>query len=333
MVESFDRSRLAPTGNVRPDGTVETVGADGVKTYTGTPGSSPSADLGTFSGDQGFKTRGLLEPEANRADPAAGQVYRGLQRDPQDVAQRTISQQGDVGRRARSQIMGGLPRDEIIRRLEHSQSSYFNKGRPSARAAIAGVYADQLAAADGTSARQQEGGNRAALSGMRGVIEGELAQQGAANAGVLEGQRQEGDRQLATLGSELSANAPETMIDERGNVVVRRGLEASRVTGADGTPLRAPSPQPEGQITPAKQLDALQAEMANLIDLPMDDEVRATRIAQLQGQIDGLIGVPTVPTGVPDGAIKLLRSNPDPAAIAEFEAKFGRGSARYFLEG
>ncbi|WP_339829674.1 hypothetical protein [uncultured Arenimonas sp.] len=331
---------LNPSGpqNGRPINRRPRAGAGGVPgaptvADTSSADRSGTMDLGQFSGDQGYQTKGFLEPagKGNQAAPEA--VYRGLQRDPQDLASRAINQQTGVARRARSQVMGGLPRDEIVRRLENSQGSYFNKGRPSARAAIAGVYADQLAAADGTSARLQEGGNRAALSGLRGATEGELAQQGAANTGVLEGQRQQGDRQLATLGSELSANQPETLVDDRGNVVVRRGLSASQVTGADGQPLRAPAAPQEGQITPAKQLEALQAEMANLIDLPMEDEARAARIGQLQGQIDGLIGVPRAPTGVPDGAVKLLRSNPDPATVAEFEAKYGQGSARYFLEG
>lgn len=292
-----------------------------------------TVDLGEFSGDQGYETKGFLESARNGNEAAPMAVYRGLQRDPQDLANRTINQQAGVARRARSQVMGGLPRDEIVRRLENSQGSYFNKGRPSARAAIAGVYADQLAAADGTSARLQEGGNNAALSGMRGATEGELAQQDAANAGVLEAQRQRGERRLTRLSAQLSGDAPETMVDASGNVVVRRGLTASGVAGPDGQPLRAPAAPQEGQITPARQLEALQAEMANLVDLPMVDGARAARIDQLQRQIDGLIGVPRSPTGVPDGAVKLLRSNPDPAAIAEFEAKFGPGSARYYLEG
>lgn len=320
MAESFDRGRQPSGGS---EGVVETVGPDGVRTFTGSPGSTPSTDLGTFSGDQGAQTSGRDRGEA-------APVFRGLNRDPQDLAQRTINQQTGLARRARSQVMGGLPRDEIIRRLEHSQGSAFNKGRPSARAAIAGVYADQLAAADGTSARLQEGGNRAALSGLRGATEGELAQQGAANAGVLEGQRQQGDRQLATLGSELSANAPESLVDASGNIMVRRGLSASQVTGADGQPVRAPAAPPEGQITPAVQLKALQDEMASLVDMPMEEEARAARLAQIQGQIDGLVGIQQeVGQGVPEQAIADLRKNPKLAA--DFDLKYGRGAAARIL--
>lgn len=90
--------------------------------------------------------------------------------DVQGATRRAVDGIRDNEDRARGMAMRSLNPmsmdSEMMRRLENSQGSYFHKGSPSARRAVAEAYLGQMGALQGASQQAQKAGDTGYLDGM-----------------------------------------------------------------------------------------------------------------------------------------------------------------------
>jgi hypothetical protein len=222
-----------------------------LNTFTGSDGRTVSVDAAPAA------------PAAPVAAPAAPRLTRAAPApdfDPQAQVRSSVSDLRDVARTVRSDAAGGLnPMSadaEILRRLENSQGSYFNKGRPGARAAQAQAYLGQLAARQGASAGFQAGATQAINPGATGAVQEGLADQQIAGQARLKRQGIQGDIAL----ERVRQDAPSTIVGEDRVVRLRRGGSASAVTDESGQPIRTAASPQSGALTPKDLLKSYTAE-------------------------------------------------------------------------
>lgn len=134
---------------------------------------------------------------------------------------------------------------EIMRRLQNSQRSYFNRGSPSARAAQAAAYAGQLEARNRASSMGQDAAN--AMLQLGAVGEGAAAESAA-------DRRQRADefnvdRQQAAVDRDDFARSParqELIRGQDGRVTyIRQDGTAATLRDEEGQPVLTPGPQPD----------------------------------------------------------------------------------------
>ncbi len=156
----------------------------------------------------------------------------------------------NIGQPRAANIAGGLPRDEIIRRMRGVVGDSAFKGSPSARREMLAAYGAMLGAQDNAELVREKGGMDLQQAGVEGQVQGALElQRGLTRRGET-AFAQEGAEKLETM----RQDAPEEIVDADGNTLLRRGLKAEAVLDANGKPVRQ---TPKGAQTTNQRLDAL----------------------------------------------------------------------------
>lgn len=230
------------------------------------PALTPGA-TNTFTGSDG-RTVAVEPSEPAATPPVTAPTTPRLTRasnapdfDAQGIARQSVGDLRNVAQMVRSDAASGLnpmgADAEIMRRLEHSQSSYFNKGRPSARAAQAQAYLGQLDARHGASAAFQQGAGQVIAGGAEGAVqEGLDAQDNVARA-RLQRSGIQGQLQLQREDAARPTLLPAT---DDGILRLRRGGTAAAITDENGQPLHEARSAPAGTLTPQDLLKAYTAE-------------------------------------------------------------------------
>lgn len=181
---------------------------------------------------------------------------------------RTLTGQRDLTRTARAdiaEIANPMSVDaELMRRLEMSQNSYFNKGSPSARKAIAEAYLGQMGARNKASLQGQDAGNAALQSAQ--TDEATLQRAANANATAERIAGMEDATKRTAIAAEIAK--PHYDRDRQGNYMQITGTLARPVVDQDGNRIQGQLDEPAGQITPAMQYKALNEQLATLLDNP-----------------------------------------------------------------
>ncbi|WP_374473370.1 hypothetical protein [Arenimonas sp.] len=234
--------------------TVSVAGAGGVQTAAATP--TPSLRRGT--------------------EPAPASAF-----DANAAVAPAVAAQRDVANLVRGNVAGGLrpgsTQDELIRRLANSQGSYFNKGRPSARAAEAAALTGQMAALTGAESQFQRGAGDAINAGAVGAVRHGLEAQEAAARSRFQRQTQDGQRELL----ELAQSEGREVVGSDGTLLLRRGEQATPVTDPTGKPIRMPLPEDNGRLTPKDLLEAYTAERETIAGSLASPEEKAAALAGL----------------------------------------------------
>lgn len=155
---------------------------------------------------------------------------------------------------------------EIMRRLENSQRSYFNRGSPSARANQAQAYMGQLAAMNAASAAGQGAANATLQAGAAGESQAAEAQaRRTLEADQFNVQSQQADREL-----EQSARGPSSLGLIRGldgtTSFVRNDGSVQTLRDEAGNAIQAPG---EGGVTPRDLFNARNAEIQAVLQNEM----------------------------------------------------------------
>lgn len=300
-------------------------------------------DMNTFTGSNGVTRR--IEPAgAPVSTPATAAVAAAPARqvaaptnnasDVQQSVVRALDAQRGQTRTARADAAEALnPMSnsaELIRRLENSQSSYFNKGRPSARRLIGEAIAGQLAAQHAASVEGQRSANDMIERGVgyeAGAMEGAARRQLDADTFNVEaGYR---DRALAAEQQRPSGTVIRGL--DGNTSMVRNDGSVSTLRGEDGNPIRTENSD-RGALTPAALLEAYtsQAQAINEgFGTPAEkaQQQAALRADPLFGSLFGQQG--GARAAPPAAAIERLRANPN--AAAQFDEVFGPGAAAQYL--
>ena len=300
---------------------------------TGAPAPTVPRPMRTFDPTRSASVP--LETDYTRPappDPASPPVIARPSAAPQvqQSVRRTLDTQRDLTRTTRAdaaEVLNPMSADaEILRRLENSQRSYFNKGSPQARRLIGEAIAGQLGARNAASAQGQQAGNDTLGRGV--------AYEAAANEGAAQ-RRLEADKFTADAGYReraLAAEAatrraelerPSLQTDADGGLLRVTGTAAAPVTGADGSPVRVARPATARDHQAAAD-DKLLVELLGLQkdqfgEYPADalDNARQ-RLAEIRGgQRGGAVQVPEV-GGTLDGY--RFRGG-DPSDPANWEAQ------------
>lgn len=218
---------------------------------------------------------------------------------------------------------------ELMRRLENSQRSYFNKGSPQARRLIGEAYAAQLGAQNAASA---QGLRSAGDTIERGLGYEAGAMEGAARR-QLDADMFNTDDSYRNRALQAEIERPTLQADAQGNLLSIAGTAATPVTGADGGQVRLARPAEAGQITPAALLEAYSQQARAISEGLGTPEEKAQQQAALRADpiYAGLFAQAqgNQRAAPPAAAIERLRANP--AAAAQFDEIFGPGSAAQYL--
>lgn len=298
----------------------------GVQFNTGQPGDvqpPTQPTIGSFTGSNGVTrefTRNQAEAMAGKlpsapaaAIPPAPAAAAGVNTPPpltrptptavaQGVAQ-GIRSQALTARNDAAQALNPMSaQGELLRRLENSQNSYFNKGSPSARAFAAEAILGQIRAGNAASAAGQAGATAALQQGGTGEM--------AAGAQANElGDRSAARNQQATLTREaLDAQAPtvtlangqaaragrdgvvRNLVGEDGQPVSLRAQDKTldpnevfkSVTAAQQAILTDPTMTPEARTAALKELDASPAGQAVAALLSSPQGAQASQVPTLE---------------------------------------------------
>lgn len=249
MATSFDRSRpAAPAAAPAPAVAGPRPGDPNTITYS----DGRTVDVSGMAGTP-MLTRG-------QAPAAAAPQPRAANFDPVAAVQPAVAGQQRVANFVRGGVSGGLKpgsaQDELMRRAQHSQDSYFNKGSPSARAAMAAAYQGQMGALTQASSQFQRDANAALGAGAAGAIRQGLDAQAIDGQAQLKRMDVEGDLAL----EQVRQDAPGTVVGDDRVIRFRRGSTATPVMDENGQPVRAPAAQQGGALTPQDLLKAYTAE-------------------------------------------------------------------------
>lgn len=216
------------------------------------PGAASAVDLGTFTGDQGFRTQGLLEPAAGQPTP--------MLRAPAFNPNAAVAPAADSQRRAALLVRGDAAeylnpasdQAEMMRRAENAAGSYFLKGRPGARNAIVAANLGQITAGNAASSQFQRDAGATIQAGAEGAVRQGLDAQAIEGQSRLQRDRIAGDVEL----ERTRQDAPSTIVGEDRVVRLRRGGTAAPVVDEAGKPIRTPAAAQPGQLTPQDLLKA-----------------------------------------------------------------------------
>lgn len=202
--------------------------------------------------------------------------------EPQVLARATAADQRDLALQVRgdvaSNLMPGSTGDELVRRLQHSQGSYFSRGSPSARAAAAEAYGGQLAALSRASGDYQQGANCAFRVGLEGAVSSGLAEQAVAGQARLQCQATDSAIQLG----QAAEDGPVVLRDAADGVVrLRRGARAQAVTDEDGKPVQDARPPVAGSLTPQVLLKAYTEQRGTIQGSLATADEKAAALAEL----------------------------------------------------
>ena len=225
-------------------------------------------DMNTFTGANGVTRRIDPAPASAAAVAPAAQTAQvtapasNAAAVQQSVVRALDSQRGltRTTRADAAEVLNPMSADaEILRRLENSQNSYFNKGSPQARRLIGEAIAGQLGARNAASAQGQRAGNDTLERGVgyeAGALEGAARRQLDADTfNVDAGYREralaaEQQRPTGTVIRGLDGNT--SMLRNDGSVTTLRD-EA-------GKPIQTPEPAVAGALTPAALLESYSAQ-------------------------------------------------------------------------
>lgn len=213
---------------------------------------------------------------------------------------------------------GGLRGADNATAMANFQSEMrYGKYTPSARRAIAAL------AGQGVQFQNEQDN-----AGLKAVNDAGAAAAAAANEAALSDSNNAAAAQInnARLASEERRTQMGTVTGEDGTIFTRVGSTAAPLTTADGKPVRDAPTAAQGQITAQDRLKALTEQLTAESSALQPN---AERINALQGQIDALTSGGQQAAAPPEGAVKMLRENP--AMAAQFDAKYGAGSAAKFL--
>ncbi|TWT18528.1 hypothetical protein FQY83_14205 [Luteimonas marina] len=266
-------------------------------------------------------------------DPASPPIIARPSAAPQvqQSVRRTLDTQRDLTRTTRAdaaEMLNPMSADaEILRRLENSQRSYFNKGSPQARRLIGEAIAGQLGARSAASAEGQRGGNITAQQGVGyEAAANEAAAQRRLDADKFTADAGYRERALATEAATRRAELerPSLQTDAAGNLLQVTGTKAAPITGEDGAPVRMPQRPVTARDHQAEADDKLLAELLGLQkdsygEYPSNAlETARRQLAEIRGgQRGGAVQVPEV-GGTLDGY--RFRGG-DPSDPANWEAQ------------
>lgn len=167
---------------------------------------------------------------------------------------------------------------ELLRRLEHRLGSKMTR---TERQGLIGAYQQQIGAIAGSQAQATQ--NDATANAATAAQGARASEVDANNAAAAQRQQIEGGFRRAAVAD--AANAPQQFADASGNLFVRRGDQATAVTGADGKPIRTGVAPVDGQITPAIAFKQMNEEIAALSEFgsavkPEERENAITSIRQ-----------------------------------------------------
>lgn len=213
----------------------------------------------------------------------------------QQSVRRALDTQRDLTRTTRADaadVLNPMSADaEILRRLENSQRSYFNKGSPQARRLIGEAIAGQLGARNAASAEGQREGNITAQQGVGyEAAANEAAAQRRQDADKFTTDASYRERALATEAATRRAELerPSLQTDAAGNLLQVTGARAAPVTGADGSTVRMPQRTERDYTTAAD--DRLLAELLGLQKDPATGEFTADALTNARRQLDEIRG-------------------------------------------
>lgn len=237
-------------------------GAEPAAAPTGTPSPREvaSTDLGTFTGDQGFRTQGFLKPSPGRLAATSGATPATVPFNANAAVAPAVDSQRRVARLVRGDAAELLnpasQQAEMMRRAENAAGSYFLKGRPGARNAIVAANLGQIATGNAASGQFQRAAGEAINAGAEGAVRQGLGAEADAARSRLQRDAIDGQLTLASQQFEAAANEPREVVGEDGVMRVRRGTQAAPVVDEAGNPLRMPSVPSPGALTPKDLLEA-----------------------------------------------------------------------------
>lgn len=317
MAGSFNRGRAAVVGASQPaspaagDPNTITYSDGRTVSVAGAPAApGPAAPAGL--------ARPALDPAAAPAPTLDGRARSGAATADALAAARTVRNQ------AAQVLAPGTAANELMRRLEIAQRSYFTRGSPSARSALAQAYLGQLGAQNAAGAEFQRQAGQNIAAGVEADVDQVVGAQDAVARERLQRQALEG--QLA-LGDQ-EANRP-TVLGGTADGILRlqRGGQAAAIVDEQGRPIRE-ARQQGGALTPQDLLKAYTDERQSILSSPMPPNERQAALAELDA--DPLYApLRGVAEGPPPEAIALLLANPDRAD--QFDEVFGPGAAARYI--
>lgn len=247
--------------------------------------AAATTDLGVFTGDQGYRTQGFLQPAPGRlaagtdAAPATTPFNANAAVAPAVDSQRRVARlvRGD----AAEYLNPASQQAEMMRRAENAAGSYFLKGRPGARNAIVAANLGQIAAGNDASGQFQRAAGEAIQAGAEGAVRQGLGAE--ADAGRARLQR-EGFEQASALQAQQSAEAEQRgreVVGADGRLLLRRGNAAAPVLDESGNPVRMPAAAQPGQLTPKDLLEAYTKEREAIAGSLGSQDEKAAALAAL----------------------------------------------------
>lgn len=316
-------------------------GAPGMQFNTGQPGDvqpPTQPNIGYFIGSDG-KRRDIT---ANQADALASRVQTvpapaaaaaasapTLSRptvSPTQLARGVAgvqrSEAAATRRDAQSVLNPMSASGELLRRLENSQNSYFNKGSPSARAFAAEAILGQLRAGNAASALRQQQVGQSAQAGAAGEIE-------VAEGAATRQDAQAGRELTATLRrEELDASAPVLQLEGGNTARVGRDGVVRTLVGEDGKPVRGQADVKA--LDPNEVFKAAAAQRGDIANNPLlDPDAKAAALAEFDaGPLGQALSaaLPSSPQGAPASrpTFEQLRAANPNVNEAELRAYFDR---------
>lgn len=311
-------------------------GAEPAAAMTGTPSprAVASTDLGTFMGDQGYRTQGFLRSSPGRLAATSGAAPATTPFNANAAVAPAVDSQRRVARLVRGDAAKYLSpasqQAEMMRRAENAAGSYFLKGRTGARNAIVAANLGQIATGNAASGQFQRAAGEAINAGAEGAVRQGLGAEADAARSRL--QRDAIDGQLALAGQryEAAANEPREVIGDDGVMRVRRGTQAAPVLDEAGNPLRMPSAPSPGALTPKDLLAAYTKGRESIAGSLGPPEAKAAALAALDANplYQPLVGGGTAP---PDRASFLAAARATNPGVSDeelaeyFERTYGSG--------
>jgi hypothetical protein len=198
---------------------------------------------------------------------------------------------------------------ELERRLQHRLGGRMTR---TERAGEIAAFQQKVAAITGSSGAVQKDAMDAVAANVEN--QAQLTQANANNQAAFQRQQLAGDQRQAEVVAQ--ANAPQQFTDARGGVFVRRGDQATPVTGPDGKPITS-AVQTPGQITPEVAFKAREEAMAALNDPltagQLTPEQRKAEVDAINARYAPYLGQQAQPqgaAGVPPG-VQQVGTSPD----------------------